>query len=257
MVDVVSKAQRDTLRQITGEDEKIVWIDNGVITYHFCPQPTLEARKDLNLDPKFTTIMGYAGNFPWERGGMQIVEALPELAVNYPAIGALILGSGSQMHLLYDRAKHLGVYDRSIFVGQVDYEKVPQYINAMDIGVSLRYEDTQHASELKVRQYLACGKPAIVTPGGNDFVEQEQIGFIVNPYDKDAFVKAAEKILRLDEEAYNAISYRAREYAKQNLSYRSKVEQRLKLWDYAVKKISRFSSIQVRLHLESYHISKP
>ena len=228
IVDVVSLAQQSSLRSITGAGEKIVWIDNGVNIDRFYPQSTSEARRKIGLDSAFTKIIGYAGNFSSERGGMQIVESLPDLAKKCHGIGALILGSGSGMARLNEKAKELGVYERCVFTGQVNYDNVPLHINAMDIAVSIRYDYEQSASE--VRQYLACGKPVIVSPGSNGFVKEEGLGFIVEPYDKKRFVESACQLLEMSEDAYNAISMRACNYARQNLTYKSKIEKRLSLW---------------------------
>ena len=52
-------------------------------------------------------------------------------------------------------------------------------------------EDRRAASELKVRQYLACGKPVVISPGGNEFVAHEGLGSVVDPSDPEAIAAIA------------------------------------------------------------------
>ena len=77
----------------------------------------------------------------------------------------------------------LQVAERIRLEGYVPFEKIPQYVNSLDVGVSISIrEDRQVNSELKVRQYLACGKPVVISPGSNEFVLEENFpGLAVRP----------------------------------------------------------------------------
>lgn len=229
LVDVVSETQRDKLREITGIKDKIVWIDNGVDIDRFVPMDSQQLKSELNLS-RFSHIIGYAGNYPWDRGAMQMIKALPRLKEKYPHIGVVVLGDGSEMKLLYKEAEKLKVSKHCVFTGNVPFEEVVKYINCMDVCVSQRYEDTQAASELKVRQYLACGKPVVVTPGANDFVEVEGLGSVVDPLDEIGFFNAVNSFLSLDKEKYQEVATKARVYSEENLSYTSKIMERLELY---------------------------
>lgn len=230
MADVVSEAQRKSIIENYNNSNKVFFIDNGVNINKFFPKPKKGLKSKLNIENHFP-IIGYAGNLAWERGGMQIILALPEIIRDYPNSRALILGDGDKMELLYNKARELEVLDYCIFTGQVDYDQVPDYVNCMDITVSIRYEDTQHASELKVRQYLACGKPVIISPGSNEFVASEGVGFIVDPHNTKEFLNACQKILNLSNQDYLLMSERARSLAINKLSYESKVIEKLNLWE--------------------------
>lgn len=231
MIDVVSPIQRGSIIASFGVSEtKVKWIDNGVNIEQFQPKDRLEIRKELNLQ-KFDHIIGFAGGFPWKRGGMQIVKALPKLKEKYPNIGGLIIGSSKEMPELKSKAKELGVWENCIFTGQIPFEQVPSYINCFDIGISQLYKEEQGASEQKVRQYLGCGKPIIVSPGSvNNFVEENKIGKIVDPLDENTFYKAVDYYLSLSSKEYDKISKQARKYAEENLSYESKVKERLEYY---------------------------
>lgn len=236
MIDVVSPTQRTSLISLFSIDEsKIKWIDNGVNIDQFQPEDSLRVRESLGLH-KFEPIIGFVGGFPWKRGGMQIVKALPRLKKKYPNIGGLIIGSGKEMPELKNKAKELGVWENCIFTGQIPFEQVPNYINCFDIGISQLYIEEQGASEQKVRQYLGCGKPIIVSPGSvNNFVEENEIGKIVDPLDEDAFYKAVDYYLSLSALDYEEVSKRARKYAEEQLSYESKVKERLNYYKEILK----------------------
>lgn len=230
VIDVVSPIQQDSLIKITGATDKIHFIDNGVNTDRFIIKDKIEVRKKLNLE-RFEQIIGYAGNLPWERGGMQILDSMPILLKKYPNIGGVILGSGSGMQSLYNRAKELNVEDRVVFTGQVPFDTVVDYINSFDIGISQLYEESQGASEQKVRQYLGCGKPVIVSPGSvNNFIPEEGFGFIVDPHDIQDFCNKVDVILSYTDEYKNELSEKIRRYAENNLSVQSKINQRLNLY---------------------------
>lgn len=230
-VDVVSTIQKESLEKITGAKGKIHFIDNGVNTDRFYIKNKAEVRKTLGLS-HFKQIIGYVGGSPWERGGLQIIESIPLLLQDYPNLGGVIVGGGAKMQLLYDRAKELNVEKHIVFVGIVPFEEVNDYINTFDIGISQLYKDKQGSSEQKVRQYLACGKPIIVSPGAvNNFVETESLGHIVkDPYNYKEFAQKVASILQSQTQNDPIEAGRIRDYAKKHLSVDSRVAERLDLY---------------------------
>lgn len=229
--DSVSMAQVDFLEKMLELDPgKIVWIDNVVNTSRFFPASVTEARDELALS-QFDPIIGYVGTRPWERGGMQMIEVAPRLAEKYPDLGVVILGDGSELEKMKEKASELGVANRCVFTGYVPFHQVPAYVNSLDVGASISLRpDRSNASELKVRQYLACGKPVILSPGSNDFVIAENLGSTVPPRDIDAIAIELEKWLSLGSEEREAFSKRATKYMQDNLSIEAAVAKRLNLW---------------------------
>lgn len=230
-VDVVSSIQKESLERLTGAKGKIHFIDNGVNTDRFYIKEKSQVRKNLGLS-HFKHIIGYVGGSPWERGGLQIIESIPMLLQEFPNIGGVIVGGGAKMSILYNRAKELNIEKHIVFVGIIPFEEVNDYINTFDVGISQLYKEKQGSSEQKVRQYLACGKPIIVSPGAvNNFVETEKLGFIVkDPYDIEEFSEKVGRILGSKEYNGDLVSNKIRAYAKRHLSVDSRVEDRLKLY---------------------------
>jgi glycosyltransferase involved in cell wall biosynthesis len=85
-------------------------------------------------------------------------------------------------------------------------------------------------SELKVRQYLACGKPIVISPGSNEFVSAEGFGTVVEPEDLAALTAALARWLALPPAEREAFAKRAAAYMHEHLSMAAALDRRLRLW---------------------------
>lgn len=214
--------------------ERIVWIDNTVNTRRFFPKPSAEVREKLGL-ARFDPIVGYVGNLPWERGGAQLVEVAARLRQRHPRLGILVLGNGEGRKALARRAGELGVEEFCVLTGHVPYDAVPDYVNALDVGVSFLLPRDQLHSEQKVRQYVACGKPVIATtPGGNDFLRDATLGSLVRYDDLDAIAVELDRWLNVPDRA--AFAARAAQYARDQMSVEQGVLRRLELWGEGLRR---------------------
>ena len=231
VTDTDSTLHVEALQRILGvNSNSIVWIDNTVNVKRFFPSSTAKARTKLGLN-QFDPIIGYIGSRPWERGGMQLIEAAPQLLRKYPNLGVVIIGEGDQLEDMRQRARELKVADRIRLEGYVPFDEVPHYVNSLDVGVSISLrEDRQVNSELKVRQYLACGKPVVISPGSNEFVLEEKFGSIVQPSDIEAIAAELDYWLSLPSIEQEAFCRRAVDYMGANLSMEAGVTKRIDLW---------------------------
>lgn len=234
-VDVVSPAQQQRLQEMAGRDANVIWVDNGVNTERFSPICAADAKARVGL-PGNAFVIGYAGNFPVERGVEQLVNVVKRLAKEGWNIHGLVVGEDEATRELAANVMDCGYQEQFSFVGQVPYTDVPNYMGAMDLGMSLRRGNLQSASELKVRQYIACGKPVLVSPGVNEFVMESGIGRVVDPDDMDEIQEAVLHYMRLSPEEYAQVSRRARDNAVAHLSYEAKVKERVALWQGLLKK---------------------
>ena len=225
--DAVSQLQVDLLRKLLKpEPGTIDRIDNGVNTQRFAPMNTPSVRHQLGLT-RFEQIVGYVGTRPWERGGDALVEAAPRLVHTHPTLGFVVLGDGVGLGTLQRRARELGVEDRFVFAGHVALDEVPCF----DVGVSISTRwDRRAAAELKVRQYLACGKPVVASPGSNQFLTEQQLGSVVQANDSASTARAIDRWLVLDTMERRAFERRAVDYVERRLSMRAVMSQRWTLW---------------------------
>ena len=208
-------------------------IENATDTERFYPVDRMTARSRTGLCA-FDPIVGYVGGRPWERGGSQMVEIAPRLVQKYPSLGMVVLGGDSGVKRLKTRAQDLGVKDHCIFPGVVPYDRVPDFINAFDVGISFDTEDrlnTYGNSSQKVRQYLSCGKPVVSGPGGNYFLDREGLGSIIEVDDLEQIMSATISWLSLTEEQRYVYSQRARSFAIEYLSVRKALNDRIDFWN--------------------------
>lgn len=218
--------------------EKVILVENATNTDRFFPADRAAARKSVGLE-KFDPIVGYCGGVPWERGGRQLIEVAKRLRECYPNVGIAIVGGGPRIQELRDLAQSLGVADFVHLPGFVPYDRVADYINAFDVGVAFDRadrHDTVGNSNQKVRQYIACGLPVVVTPGGSEFVERDELGSVIDATDLDAVVGALTRWLDLKPEERKAHEVKAAAYAREHLSVQSTIRQRVAAWERQLAK---------------------
>ncbi len=127
-----------------------------------------ELGQELRLDGAF--VVGLVGSLIFSRRhrvsyGWDLIEALPRTD---PSVVALIVGDGSGLEPLRQRAESLGVGDRCRFVGRVPVEEVNAYVSLMDAAISTQTNDLvgQVRTTGKLPLYLACGCPVLATDVG-------------------------------------------------------------------------------------------
>ena len=213
--------------------ERILWVDNAVNTDRFWPTPVQEARHRLGLG-HLAPIVGYVGGSPTVRGGVQLVELAPALLKRFPQLGIVIVGDDKNLRRLKWRADKLGISEHCVFPGHVSFDLIPNYINSFDVCISLNLEAKMGEtgmSELKVRQYLACGKPVVCGPGSNNFVGTENLGSIVSPDELPAVQKEIERWLLMTPKETEELRSRAVAYVTANLSVKISLRKRFEFWD--------------------------
>jgi len=222
------------------KEGKIIHIENATNTSNFFPTLDSVAKQHLKFE-KFKYIVGYVGGKPWERGGKELIEVLPILQERYPTLGVVIVGGGEGVVKLKELSKSLNVEKNCIIPGEVPYKDVPKWINSFDIGVAFDLVDRMSyvgSSNQKIRQYIACGKPVIATPGGNHFIEDENLGTIVEHNNLTKFAEAIEHWLSLLDSEKAKHTKKAHSYAKEKLSTDYALKERLVFWQKRISDAS-------------------
>lgn len=137
-------------------DERFHLVPNGVETTLFRKVEST-VRRDLGLEGSF--VLGYVGVLREWVDFTPIYQAVKELQNTR----LLIVGQEGYFQENKKEVHELGIEDRVIFTGTVPYDKVPDYIAAMDVCLIpfKNNEITQNASPLKLFEYMACEKPVI------------------------------------------------------------------------------------------------
>ncbi len=158
-------------------------IPNGVDTSVFDIIPRENAKKELGLEGN---IIGYVGSLEYWVDLETAIKTLPRLDAKLLIIGpGLFTDYGETIRSL---ASELGVLDRIIFKGRIEYSDLYKYISAMDIGLNpLKHVmKNEVAVGGKIFNYLACGVPvlssrmsAVENLLGNDlYYYDDEISFI-------------------------------------------------------------------------------
>ena len=97
-------------------------------------------------------------NYSWG-----FVEALSMLKDK--PIKGIVIGGGPGIEKLRQNAIYHGVEDKIIFMGKIPFEKMPSYINLIDVCLLTqpRHETTDARTTAKLPEYLACGKFVITS----------------------------------------------------------------------------------------------
>jgi len=178
-----------------GYDSKL--ITNGVNTDYFKPMDSKEGKRRLGLDED-CFVIGFAGSIERWFELDEVVKIFPEL-LKYNKDAKLLIVGGSLFtdydEQLKELAKQLGILDKVIFTGFVEYKELPQYIAAMDIcliPISLS-SWTEISLSNKFFEYSACGKPILTKPSPN---MMKMGGENLFTYQKmDEFVEIVKKVI--------------------------------------------------------------
>lgn len=180
-----------------------VWLDRiPHYSYDECEQHTL-------------VFMGHL----LEKQGVQLViRALPGILERVPDMRFKIIGDGQYRDALEELASRTGVAAHCLFLGRIEkLEDVEREIakSAVAIAPYVRALDTWtvYADPGKVKTYLACGLPVLLTdvPWNADLIGADGCGLVISEDPEDI----AEKVVRLLDAGTNQrMRGKARQYAK-------------------------------------------
>jgi glycosyltransferase involved in cell wall biosynthesis len=127
-----------------------------------------------------------------------LIDAAPKIKKKCPQCKFLIIGEGPMKMRWQRKALENGVKGDFVFTGQIDYEKVPIWINSMDVCVAPYSKSAGLRSPVKIFDYLACSKPVVASllPGTTELFEKSNAVCLVPPEDSDQLVHAVIGLLR-------------------------------------------------------------
>lgn len=160
--------------------DKIITISNGVNTKLFTILNSEACKKEINLNLDSNYIC-FVGSFaPWH-GLDHLVKAAPLILEKFPNTKFILVGDGRTKDSIKKSIDELKLNNDFIFVGTVPHKKIPIYINACDVCVILKRKDIP-GSPLKLREYMACGKPVIATKSPDfNILSENFAGILVDP----------------------------------------------------------------------------
>ena len=120
-------------------------------------------RERLGLNGK--KVLFYHGIMSPNRGLQNALRAFAKIGNDYPDLVFLFVGDGDGLNELKELSHTLGVSDRIVFTGQVDFDEIPKYLRIADIGILPFPNITWWAvsSPIKIMEYLAMSIPVVAT----------------------------------------------------------------------------------------------
>ena len=185
-ITAVSKSTKDSFKFYPDSIfKKITVIENG-INFSKSSKKKMESRKLLNL-PEDVFLIGNIGRLSKQKNHTLLIKSLSKLPDN---ICLTIAGEGEDREELTGLSEKLEVRDRVYFLGEISYNQIPEFLNAIDIfTMPSKFEGLSNA----LVEAMAAGKPVIASdiPSQRDVVENtggESFGFLLDVDNSDAWV---------------------------------------------------------------------
>jgi glycosyltransferase involved in cell wall biosynthesis len=180
-----------------------------------------EAKRRLGLDPDHL-VVGKVGRLFPQKGHDYFLQAASVIARLEPRAQFLLVGDGVLRGELEARAKQLGIHERTMFVGLVAPDTVPDYMQAMDVVV---HTSVREGLARVLPQASAVGKPVVgfALDGTPEAINDGVSGFLARPHDAH---DVAEKVLAIlpDERRRRAMGEAGRRLAAANFPVEVMVE---------------------------------
>jgi glycosyltransferase involved in cell wall biosynthesis len=180
-----------------GVPEAKIWvIPSGTDPAHFAREEPAEARRRIGLDPG-RPVVGFVGLFYRHQGVHTLLEAMARLRAAVPGLSGLIVGDGVMRPNWEALARCLGIADIVHFAGQVPYNQVPTYLNAMDVIVAPFTADRGETSPFKVLDAMSCERPVVSSDlrSVRRLAEESEAMALVPPDDPQALAEALQGLL--------------------------------------------------------------
>ncbi|MFO7844845.1 MAG: glycosyltransferase family 4 protein [Bacteroidales bacterium] len=209
--------------------EKIILVPNTPSKKVFNEQNVKTSIKEKYKD---NFVLFYAGGIDILRGINIIIESLPVIKKHIPEIKFIFAGIIRKGCDPVKLAKKLKVEDNIEFLGWIDIQEIPSYINASDICLHVPpviRDETNLTIATKIFQYIAMEKPVIVGQAKlmKKLVTENNLGLAIKDNDhKDL----ADKIIHL----YNNPD------VLQNFSYNCKKIKSQFIWEVTIKNLIQF-----------------
>jgi glycosyltransferase involved in cell wall biosynthesis len=136
----------------------------GVDVDHFAPQESSAVRRQHGIEEDHQVLL-HTGAIDPRRRLSELVRAFATVRHRFPRTCLMFVGKGSDVDHLQTLSRQLGVADGVLFTGYVDYQDVPRYVNAADIGMAYVPITPEYDPQppTKTLEYLACGLPVVAT----------------------------------------------------------------------------------------------
>lgn len=179
--------------------EKVAVFPNGVDIERFRPHPETRAQVRDQLGVSDNPMIIFVGSFyPWHDVAT-LLAAFAQVLATYPDARLVLVGDGTQRHIMMQRAVALGIDHAARFVGIVSHSEIPQVISAADVAVAPypKMDRDLWLSPMKLYEYMASGAPIVASAIGQiiDVITDGKNGLLVPAEDPTAMASAIKGLL--------------------------------------------------------------
>jgi glycosyltransferase involved in cell wall biosynthesis len=140
-------------------------------------------------------VVGWIGGFRPFHGLEMIPEIAARLSTRVPEAVLCLVGSGPLWKSLDAQTR---LAQNVVMVPGVPYLQVPDWLRTFDACLLLAPPGSFHYSPLKLREYMACGRPIVAPSIGEipSVVSDGTEALLVPPGDVQAVARAVERLVR-------------------------------------------------------------
>ncbi len=176
--------------------DRVAVVPNRADPTVFRPNPAARERirTERGIGPE-DVVIGFSGVLrPWH-GVELLLEAVARLAQRGCEPHVLIVGDGPSRRDLERRAAERGL-SKTTFVGRVPHSVIPEYLAAVDVGVSPRA--TFYASPMKIPEYMAMEMVVVAPrmPNIQDLIADGIDGLLFTPEAPESLASVLDAVCR-------------------------------------------------------------
>lgn len=221
---ISEKLKRDIVNKYRCPENRITVWTTGVDPEHFNSHRVGDLRETLSISKRF--VIMYHGIFSPYRGLQEAIKAVALLKDKYPDLLLVLLGKGEAQQEYEKLVGDLHLHNHVYLHPPVQFKDVPQFINSADCGI-LPFPDLDWwntSSPLKLNEYLAMGKPVILTEiaAHKAVVKNEPFSFYSIDHNSHNLAKAIEIAYTSKDRKF--LSKKARAYAVEKLTWESQAK---------------------------------
>ncbi len=202
-----------------GIRDKVVFMPNAIELSNFEHPDGAAVRKRYGI-PEDEALLLYVGRMAQEKNLPFMLDAFKKIMDTHKT-RLMIIGEGSMLHELQGRAKALGIMEKTVFTGRIEYNAIAPYYGAADLFIMT---STTEVKPLALLEAMASGLPivAVSAHGSSDTIIHGQNGLLTEE-SIESFTKAVGELL-MDrgrmEEMSEACLKTARDYSIETIADR-------------------------------------
>lgn len=175
-----------------GISEQVHWFPNAIDLSAFSNQDPGPIRARYGLTPQDRVLL-YVGRMGREKNLPFLLQTFAQVASRIARVTLMVVGEGPELESLKALAASLGIGDRTVFTGRVEYRDIPPYYAAAHLFLMTSLTEVK---PLVLLEALASGLPvvAVDAAGTADTVTDKKDG-LLTPLDQGAYVNAVTSVL--------------------------------------------------------------